>query len=456
MSLKEGEAYILYANDGMRRVDVARPGDYVKIRRQSFPVTDLIGHEYGTVFEAQGKHLVPTNEPLEVVDETEIDNEEDTHDNRDLVDTNDAQALRQEQIKQLKSSGLTGDDLVKAIAESSKTFETKTEFSQKKYLRKKAQKHVVRCLLVETNAHTIIEQQFLKNPSKINFMRFDALATLISRAQVMAGKSIGVFDECMGIVVGACAERMGGYGHLYRIYEEQAPADDCVNRFNFPPNIKYWINPIHINDLLAIENQDYHEPLIDLYNEENMKMLIIKRDDEEKKEKCVEVDAQGNLIFKKDFTEKEKQVILRKKQIKEYKNIYREKIWDRNNVISKGLDTIIIASNDPLTHVPRLLPYLSPAGIIAVYTPYVEVGTELYAGLKKSGEFVNLELTQNWMRKYQVLPMRTHPYMNMFNSSGCILTGIRVLSENNMKVERVYKKGNTAVMKVNKKRLRLF
>ena len=28
----------------------------MKIKRQSFPVNDLIGHEYGTVFEAKGKH----------------------------------------------------------------------------------------------------------------------------------------------------------------------------------------------------------------------------------------------------------------------------------------------------------------------------------------------------------------------------------------------------------------
>lgn len=107
MSLEANQTYILYANDGTRRVDVARPGEYVfynllfscasffdllspsrillietnwtyfyhssyvKIKRQSFPVNDLIGHEYGTVFEAKGKHLYPTDEPLDVVDEAE-------------------------------------------------------------------------------------------------------------------------------------------------------------------------------------------------------------------------------------------------------------------------------------------------------------------------------------------------------------------------------------------------
>ena len=46
--------------------------------------------------------------------------------------------------------------------------------------------------------------------------------------------------------------------------------------------------------------------------------------------------------------------------------------------------------------------------------------------------------------------------MNMFNTSGFIVTGIRVLTEDNEKQERVYKKGNMATVKVNKKKLRLF
>ena len=84
-------------------------------------------------------------------------------------------------------------------------------------------RHIIRCLLVETNAHTILEQQYLKNPSKLkylflcnkkmtlySFMRFDCLASILSQSQIMAGKSVAVFDECMGIVAGAIAERMAG------------------------------------------------------------------------------------------------------------------------------------------------------------------------------------------------------------------------------------------------------
>ena len=40
----------------------------VKLHRKHYPVSDLIGHPYGTVFEVQGRHLVPVDEPLIPVD----------------------------------------------------------------------------------------------------------------------------------------------------------------------------------------------------------------------------------------------------------------------------------------------------------------------------------------------------------------------------------------------------
>ena len=46
-----------------------------------------------------------------------------------------------------------------------------------------------------------------------------------------------------------------GHGHLYRIYDQFYPSDDCVNRFNFPPHIKYWINPIAYTDFIHIQKQ---------------------------------------------------------------------------------------------------------------------------------------------------------------------------------------------------------
>jgi tRNA (adenine-N(1)-)-methyltransferase non-catalytic subunit len=41
----------------------------------------------------------------------------------------------------MKKDGLSGVDVINQITKNSKTFENKTEFSQKKYLKKKHKKH---------------------------------------------------------------------------------------------------------------------------------------------------------------------------------------------------------------------------------------------------------------------------------------------------------------------------
>ena len=120
-----------------------------------------------------------------------------------------------------------------------------------------------------------------------------------------------------------------------------------------------------------------------------------------------------------------------------YKKRYDRKLRDawqpsqekQEEILKKGMDTLVVASTNPLFEVPLLLPYLAPSGILVVYSQYQAVLAELFAGLKRSGQWVNISLTETFMRKYQVLPMRTHPYMNMYNNSGYVLTATRVINE---------------------------
>ena len=91
----------------------------------------------------------------------------DENDNRDLVDDGSHQTLQQEEIEQMRKDGVSGKEIIQELASSSVSFETKTDFSKKKYLRKKSEKYIPRCMLVEANAQTVCEQQFQKLPVKI-------------------------------------------------------------------------------------------------------------------------------------------------------------------------------------------------------------------------------------------------------------------------------------------------
>ena len=103
---------------------------------------------------------------------------------------------------------------------------------------------------------------------------------------------------------------------------------------------------------------------------------------------------------------------------------------EQREMLRRGVNSLVVASNNPLEEVPLLLPYLQPSGVLVVYSQYQDLLAELFAGLKRSGQWVDISMSENFMRKYQVLPMRTHPYMNMFNNSGFVLTATRVLNPN--------------------------
>ncbi|VEL06602.1 unnamed protein product [Protopolystoma xenopodis] len=67
----------------------------------------------------------------------------DSRDNRFLVDSSFNQTLKMEEIEKLKSSGLCGHDLLEAFAKHSASFDSKTKFSQDKYLAKKRKRHLM-------------------------------------------------------------------------------------------------------------------------------------------------------------------------------------------------------------------------------------------------------------------------------------------------------------------------
>ncbi|KAJ2585289.1 tRNA (adenine(58)-N(1))-methyltransferase non-catalytic subunit TRM6, partial [Coemansia sp. RSA 1722] len=56
--------------------------------------------------------------------------------------------------------------------------------------------------------------------------------------------------------------------------------------------------------------------------------------------------------------------------------------------------------------------------MLVVYDQSKEALVELFAWLRESPSFINVQLTESWLREYQVLPSRTHPLMNTSGGGG--------------------------------------
>ncbi len=109
---------------------------------------------------------------------------------------------------------------------------------------------------------------------------------------------------------------------------------------------------------------------------------------------------------------------------------FREVDRVRTDFFAGDFDAVLIACHyDPVSILNRLKPHLGGSASIVVHSPYVQPLVEAHATLRSDEEFINISVTEPWLRKYQVLPGRTHPEMTTSSTAGFILHAIRVFGE---------------------------
>jgi hypothetical protein len=64
---------------------------------------------------------------------------------------------------------------------------------------------------------------------------------------------------------------------------------------------------------------------------------------------------------------------------------------------------------------------LAGSASIVIYSPYEHVLAQTLKTMKEKPEFLAPNLTESWMRKYQVFPGRTHPEMQTSGTGGYLL-----------------------------------
>jgi tRNA (adenine-N(1)-)-methyltransferase non-catalytic subunit len=423
----------------------------MKINKRSYPTANLVGLPYGTVLELgitglsplpDGEDIIPdypdlgassTNLPSDFDatggsrledDEARADDNtfpkiEQTNDNRNLVDNNTSQSLHQSQIVKWRESGTDGSAIVNALIESSSTFDGKTEFSKAKYIKRKQKKYQPRCRMVRCTPSSVCETLFLKNPRSIMNMREDTLGQILSFSNVSAGCQCLVIETTLGVVTGALAQRMGGYGRVLSIYSgQQPPYLEQLKRFNQSFAENHSIKWLHSGDVFAEDEETSNDP---------------EPEDPEKAERdclvwpCPLQDhTRGYLDIME--TRRERSVFLAKRCDRFARKLTRHTASEGKEwLLSRPCDSVIIVARyDPTSTLLGLLKYLAPSCPFVVYCEFLEPLTECFRELQRQCLAINLRLSDTWMREYQMLPGRTHPSMNMSQNGGFILTGIKL------------------------------
>ncbi|XP_066033783.1 tRNA (adenine(58)-N(1))-methyltransferase non-catalytic subunit TRM6 isoform X1 [Chamaea fasciata] len=435
--IREGDCAVLKRDDVFKAVSVLRRRKII-FEKQWFYLDNAIGHIYGTTFEVtSGGNLQPKQE----VEETTTEAKEAGTDNRNIVDDGKSQKLTHDDIKALKDKGIKGQEIVQQLIENSTTFRDKTEFAQDKYIKKKKKKYEAVITIVKPSTRILSTMYYAREPGKINHLRYDTLAQMLTLGNIHAGTKMIVMETCAGLVLGAVMERMGGYGSIIQMYPGGGPVRAATSCFGFP---KAFFDNLHEFPLSKVQSVlcGTFSTEENAVLEEESNGLGEEKQQEPEEEPAAEAPMEMNPTEEQDTMdisaedgefkenkEKENKENVREKQMKQWER--RKKLKEAAALLrEKNADGLIVASKfHPTPLLLSLLEFVAPSRPFVVYCQYKEPLLECYTKLRERGGVINLKLSESWLRNYQVLPDRSHPKLTMSGGGGYLLSGITVLLE---------------------------
>jgi tRNA (adenine58-N1)-methyltransferase non-catalytic subunit len=462
-TVRNGDHVLLHFGDGRQIFALCchTPGkkSSVRIQKRNYSTHNVVGLPYGTVLEQEQTKLVPlpanaklipefpdfakNGEGIDTVHETDDGNGSDAaaasssllKDNRSLVDTNTAQQLDQHELIRMRDQGVAGATIVASIIENSSTFDQKTTYSKAKYVVRKQKKYQPRCRIVRCNGATVCEALYLKEPKRVMNLREDTLAQILSYANISAGCQTLLVETCMGIVTGALAQRMGGYGKILSVYSGQQPSyTDMIAKYNLSFAENASIKWLHAGDVFGATavgtlSDDPPQPPGTSCSGQ------VENDDEDDREQkerqalewpCVLQPHTRRYIETEIVTDRKVAEFLEKRAARFARKLCRHTPSEAAQMLRARLcdSVIVVARYNPTETLLSLLPFLAPSCPFVVFNEFIEPLTECFRHLQKFELAINLRLSTTWMREYQVLDGRTHPSMNMSQSGGFILSGI--------------------------------
>ncbi|KAI3745826.1 hypothetical protein L6452_08237 [Arctium lappa] len=435
----EGCSVLLDINDGDRLVfSRLTAGSIVKIGNKNYPLQPLIGCPFGSLFQVENGANGPclsrvnsTTEASNAEDKKECDLKDESRDNRALIDNNTAQTLTGDDIEGLRRQGASGNDIVEALIANSATFENKTSFSQEKYRLKKQKKYAPKVLLRRPFARSICDTYFKKYPARIGFLRVDTLSLLLSFANVTAHSDVLVVDMIGGILTGAVAERLGGTGYVCNTYRGDSPSSiEIVRIFNFGDEINKRIVRLPLAELSAPPNGDSKDIEL-LQAASSADNPSIQSDESLSSHPSLQpVSMEETTVSSEDGRPSTETVALKvHKAAKPGEKASEDaiKLWKEN-----GFSSLIIAAPevDAWSIVKEVLPFLSFSAPFVIYHQYLQPLATCMHNLQVEKMAIGLQITEPWLREYQVLPSRTHPHMQMSAFGGYVLSGTKIYNDN--------------------------
>ncbi|KAK9464983.1 Gcd10p family-domain-containing protein [Lipomyces arxii] len=368
----------------------------------SFYANDIIGKPFGytyeirddkhveTIYSAEGLFPSSTSDGDFAEEIEEGDLSEAAATNENTVDDQSVQKLSMADIEALKKTA-SGEEIIQNVIKSHTAFDKKTVYSQEKYKRRKQQKFLKRFTPCSVGSCEIIEYYHYKDPHRIMEITVESLGLIMSLSNIRPGGNYIVVDETGGLITGCILERMGGKGSILFLHENEHPNMDIVKFMNFP--------------------EEMTERMVKTLN-----LLQLFYPEEEEDVKILSEETLANMK-----SARRGQYYRRLTRRAELTTIF-------ENIRTGTYDGLILATTlETKSLLDKLIPALDGSRQLVIYNaakePLVKTSHELMADLRVLAPTI----LESRVRKYQVLPGRTHPEMIMKSGGGFILWGTHVL-----------------------------
>ncbi|XP_035905100.1 tRNA (adenine(58)-N(1))-methyltransferase non-catalytic subunit TRM6 [Anopheles stephensi] len=396
-------------------------------------------HSYHTTF-----HLVPKQErgkriytldalstPSEIRNLKELLIKESGNDNRNIIDDRQSQALSTEEILKLREECESSSEVIGKLVENSKSFATKTEYSQEKYLKRKEKKYFEYITIRRPSIRLLADIYWRLDPEKVLGVRFDTLSQIISYSGVCSVGNYLLYESgTNGLLPAAMLNAIGAEtgGKLVHLHPGNVAQKQALLAMAYPAEQEARCVSVNIYSVL----RHFYQTKADATNgkeaaaEEVNDVAVVTADEPA----IVEEKEEFNGTSKRKLEETDEGA--QGTEAKQIKLDKQKQSWELENetaasIMEEKFDSlVIVAKEHPYSILKALLPFVKPSRPIVIFSTSREILTECYVDMKTEASVTYLRVTSNWMRQYQILPNRTHPDVTMSGSSGYLLTGYTI------------------------------
>ena len=258
-----GDKYFLIIDNKNRRKFVTTQMKKINISKKVINLLFFEGKKLNTFWDVTNEDNYIEIKSKEFLNENKFEDEEIEYTNekiigntnKEIYQSDNAQKLTDDEIKDLKEKTKNKDELIKTILENNTSMEKRTIFSQEKIIKKKTKKYKNLIWITSTSLFNIIETFFIIDPKIINYLRMDTISTMLINTNFMEGKTL-IFEETNNILTQAYCMRTPYNGKVISLFKEKI-CNKNLNIFNLTRKQKSLISYMNINCFLNKKSFGY-------------------------------------------------------------------------------------------------------------------------------------------------------------------------------------------------------